>query len=155
MMQRSLHSFPFFIKECSVLCILFRSLLKNAAFFAFFYVLYKRTRHSLRSFTFFIKERGVLCVLFIRLKKSLTSFFQYIFIYIYNYLYIYIEKKNATFCILLQKNETFSRSFTFFAKERNVLCVLLRSLQKNVVFFAFFYVLKKRTQKNALFFWVS
>ena len=40
------------------------------------------------------------------------------------------------FCILLQKNETFSRSFTFFAKERNILCVLSRSLQKNVAFSA-------------------
>ena len=69
--------------------------------------------------------------------------------------YIYIEKKNAMFCVLLQKNKTFSRSFTFFAKEQNGLCVLLRSLQKNVAFFAFFYVLKKRTEKNAAFFWVS
>ena len=40
-------------------------------------------------------------------------------------------------------------SFTFFAKEYCVLCVLLCSYQKNVAFFAFFYVLKKRTQKNA------
>ena len=57
-------------------------------------------------------------------------------------------QRSAFFCVLLQKNETFSRSFTFFAKERNVLCVLLRSLQKNVAFSAFFYVLKKRTQKK-------
>ena len=55
-----------------------------------------------------------------------------------------------------------------FAKERNVLalfyvlckthcvlCVLLRSLQKNVAFFVLFSVLKKRTEKNASFFWVS
>ena len=39
----------FFSKECNVL--------------AFFYVLYKRTRHSLHIFTFFIKEHGILCVL--------------------------------------------------------------------------------------------
>ena len=39
---------------------------------------------------------------------------------------------SAFFCILLQKNETFSHSFMFFAKERNILCILLRSLQKNV-----------------------
>ena len=64
-------------------------------------------------------------------------------------------QRSAFFCVFLQKNETFSRSFTFFAKERNNLCVLLRSLQKNVAFFAFFYVLQKRTQKNALFFWIS
>ena len=62
---------------------------------------------------------------------------------------------SAFFCVLLKKNKTFSRSFTFFAKERNILCVLLRSLQKKVAFSAFFYILKKRTQKNVLFFWVS
>ena len=61
----------------------------------------------------------------------------------------------AFFCFLLQKNETFSCSFTFFAKECCILCVLLRSLQKNIAFCAFFYILKKRMQKNASFFWVS
>ena len=49
----SLRSFPFFIKERGVLCVL-----------SFFSVLYKRMRHSLRSFTFCIKEHGILCVLF-------------------------------------------------------------------------------------------
>ena len=44
----------------------------------------------------------------------------YIYIYL-KYLYIYIEKKNATFCVLLC-------SFTFFAKE---CCVLLHSEEKN------------------------
>ena len=68
--------------------------------------------------------------------------YQYISIYIYISVYIYIskyiyinihiEKKNATFYVLLQKNETLSRSFTFFAKEQNVLFVLLCSLQKYV-----------------------
>ena len=52
---------------------------------------------------------------------------------------------NRTFCVLLQKNETFSRSLTFFAKE---CCVLLCSLQKNVAFFAFFYVLCKRMLRS-------
>ena len=61
-----LRSFAFFSKECNVLaffCVLYK---KNAAFFAFFYLLSKRTLRSLRSlrsFTFFIKECGVLCVL--------------------------------------------------------------------------------------------
>ena len=64
-------------------------------------------------------------------------------------------RRSAFFCVLLQKNEMFSHSFTFFAKEQNVLCVLLHSLQKNVAFFAFLYVLKKRMQKNASFYWVS
>ena len=59
---------------------------------------------------------------------------------------------SAFFCVLLQKNETLSRSFTLFAKEQNILCVLLRSLQKNIAFSAFFYVFKKTTQKNASFF---
>ena len=35
------------------------------------------------------------------------------------------------FCVLLQKNETFSRSFTFLTKECCVLCVLLHSFEKN------------------------
>ena len=44
---------------------------------------------------------------------------------------MYIEKRTGTFCVLLQKNETFSRSFMFFAKERCNLCVLFSSLEKN------------------------
>ena len=151
-------------KECYVLaffCILFKRTQcltffcvlykKNAAFFAFFYVLYKRMLRSLCSFTFFIKECGFLCILLRSLYISI-----YIYIFIYNiYLYICIKKntglgmrsfqKNATFCILLRS----------FAKECCVLCVLLRCLQKNIAFFPFFYILKKRTQKNASFFWVS
>ena len=98
---------------------------------------------------------------FLRLKKNLYIYlyiyislyiyiYLYICIYLYIYIYIYLLKKrtqrSAFFCILLQQNETFSHSFTFFAKEGNILCVLFRSLQKNV---AFFYVLKKRRQKNA------
>ena len=45
-------------------CVLFRSLQKNAAFFAIFSVLYKRTPRSLHSFPFFIKERKIFYVLF-------------------------------------------------------------------------------------------
>ena len=70
------------------------------------------------------------------------------------YIYKYILKKERGlgmrsfrfFCIRTLRS---LRSLTIFAKERCVLCTLLCSLQKNVVFFAFFYVLKKRTQKNA------
>ena len=36
----------------------------------------------------------------------------------------------------------------FLGKERCVLCVLLRSFEKNAMFFAFFYVLLKRTQRS-------
>ena len=43
----------FFSKECSVLCVFFRSFQKNVPFFAFFSVLLKRTFSSLRSFPFF------------------------------------------------------------------------------------------------------
>ena len=52
----------------NVLCVLFRSLQKNVAFFAFFYVLCKRTLHSLRSFTFLRKECIVLLGLISRQK---------------------------------------------------------------------------------------
>ena len=38
--------------------------------------------------------------------------------------------------------------FTFFIKERCGLCVLLHSLLKNAVLFAFFYVLYKRMQRS-------
>ena len=83
----------------------------------------------------------------------------YIYIYLYLYLYlsiyIYIEKKNEGWeCVLF--------------KRRQHSCVLLHSckrtlrslrsfmfFRKNAVFFAFFYVLKKRAQKKASFFWVS
>ena len=54
-------------------------------------------------------------------------------------------QKNATFCVLLHKNVAF---FAFFY----VLCKrTLRSLRS----FRFFCVLKKRMQKNTSFFWVS
>ena len=58
-------------------------------------------------------------------------------------------QRSAFFC------ERTKRSLHSFAKEQNVLCVLLRSFQKNVAFSAFYYFLKKRKQKNASFFWVS
>ena len=58
--------------------------------------------------------------------------------YIYKGLGMHSFQKNATFCVLLQKNVAFFaffyvlckrmlHSFTFFAKECCVLCVLLRS----------------------------
>ena len=147
---------PFFSKERSVLCVLFRCFKKNGTFFAFFSVLSKRTEQSLRSFLFFLKERNVLCVLFHSFKKNETFFFRsfclhksykhcksrkkersvlfkecsvflkecsvlfsiyiclYISIYIYIYFYIYLEKRKERSPVLLQKNETFSRSFLFF-----------------------------------------
>ena len=47
-------------------------------------------------------------------------------------------QKNTTFCVLLHS----------FAKEYCVLCLLLRSLQNNVAFFAFFYILCKRSLRS-------
>ena len=71
----------------------------------------------------------------------------YIYITVYIYIYIYC-KNNAMFCVLLQKNKTFSHSFTFFAKECCVLCKrMLRSLRS----FTFLRKERKRTQKNASF----
>ena len=108
-MQRSLQSFTFFIKEHSVLC-----------------VLYKIMRRSLRSFTCFIKER----------KRTLRSFWFH-----KSYKNDKSRKKHVKeWCILFKRTQF---SAFFFAKERCVLCVLLRSLQKNIAFFAFFYVLCK------------
>jgi len=55
-----------------------------------------------------------------------------------------------------QKNATFLRSFTFFWKERCILCVLLRSFEKKAAFFAFFYFLLKimlRSLCSFMFFW--
>ena len=60
-------------------------------------------------------------------------------------------QRSAFFYVLCKRTLRSLRSFTFFAKE---CCVLLHSLQKNVAFFAFFNILKKRMQKKALFFWV-
>ena len=119
-------------------------------------------------------------VLFIMLKKNLTFFFQYIFIYITIYINIYLYISLYSCIYKLKKRTRFGhaffskernvlqsfaffckrtlhslRSFKFFAKECCALCALLRALQKNVVFFALFYFLKKRTQKNASLFWVS
>ena len=115
---------------------------------------------------------------FLRLKKNLTFFFAiyiyiYIYIYFYIYLYIYINLDIYIYIYILKKRTRVghvffskernvlhsfaffckrmlrsSRSFTFFVKERCILCVLLRSLQKNVAFFAFFYVLCKRTLRS-------
>ena len=145
--KRTLHflrSFTFFIKECCILCVL------------------------LRSFTFFIKER---CTLFgfishtkvtnlskkeCNTKNFFSIYYTYISIFIYIYLYIYILKKRTRVGhAFFPKERNILAFFCVLAKECCVFCVLLCSLEKNAVFFAFFCVLKKRTQKKASFFWVS
>ena len=68
---------------------------------------------------------------FYKVKKECSFFFS-IYIYLYISIYKYIEKRTERSA--LQKNETFSRSFPFFIKERNnrnVLYVLSRSFEKN------------------------
>ena len=146
-MRCSLHSFTFFIKERGILCIHFGFI-----------------SHS--KFTNLAKKRMVRS--FLGLQRTESSFLQYVFIYIYInlyisiliytsvylyiYLYIYIEKKIEGWACVLFKRTQHS---AFFCKRMKRSHVLLRSLQKNIAFFAFFYVLKKRMQKNASFFWVS
>ena len=84
-------------------------------------------QRSLHSFTFFIKERSVLF-------KDLGGLGMHSF----------LKRMQcfAFFCIRMLC------SFTFFENERCVLSDLLGSLKKNVTFFAFFYVLKKRTHRS-------
>ena len=50
--------------------------------------------------------------------------------------------------VLFKRTFQSLRSFPFFMKERNDLCVLFRSLQKNGTIFAFFSVLYKRTEQS-------
>ena len=86
---------------------------------------------------------------FYKVKKDLNiHIYTYISIYLYISVYIYIEKKNEGWAMGMcsfQKNATFCVLLHSFAKERCILCIVLRSLQKNVAFFVFFYVLYKRT----------
>ena len=70
------------------------------------------------------------------------SIYIYIYLYIAIYISIYILKKERNVLPF------FLRSFPFFAKERYVLRVLFRSLQKNVTFFAFFSVLLKKMLRS-------
>jgi len=144
----------FFTKECYVLYVLLCSLLKNVMFFTkeryALYVLCKRTQRSLCSFTFFRKER--------KRKQRSFGFYKSPKItktrsfwgqkWFKNGKKLKKERKKRTkrSCVLLQKNDTFFaffyvlckrtlhslRSFTYFAKECIVLCVLLGSLEKKV-----------------------
>ena len=54
----------------------------------------------------------------------------------------------AFFYALLKRTQCSLHSFTFFWKERNVLCVILRSFEKNTTFFAFFWKERKWTQRS-------
>ena len=143
-MQHSLHSFTFFIKERSVLCVLLHSLKRNAAFFAFFYFLYKRT---LRSFWFHKsykndrisqkKECKRTARSFLRLKKNLLFFLQYIFIYIYIFIYLYMYIQYLYICIYIY-------IYIYWKKK----CNILLSFAKEWNVLAFFYVLCKRPKRS-------
>ena len=141
--ERSLRSFPFFIKERNVL---------------FGFISHTKMANLAK------KERKRTQCFFQRTFRSFFNIYLYIFIYIYLYitiyiyLYIYIEKRKerprvllrsfkknvaffAFFSVLCKRTFRSLRSFPFFAKEHCVRCVLFRSLQKNIAFFAFFSVL--------------
>ena len=127
--EQSLRSFPFFIKECSDLCVLFPFFLKE-----------QNILFGLISHTNIANLAKKEC------KKNSSFFFWYIFIYICLYISIYIsvyilkkERKVLAFFFILCKRMLYSLSSFLF-------------LQKNVAFFS---VLEKRTEKNGTFFWVS
>ena len=61
---------------------------------------------------YFLKRFDAFIILQYYFTYGLTDLL--LFLVHYN-IYIHTEKKNATFCVLWQKNETFSHSFTFFA----------------------------------------
>ena len=69
---------------------------------------FQKNAKFLHSFAFFWKERNVLSFFCVLYKKN--------------------EMFSAFFCVLYKRTLRSLRSFTFFKKERSVLCVLLRSL---------------------------
>ena len=96
----------------------------------------------------------------------------YIYIYLYKFLYLDLEKRTERspvlfekernvltyFSIHLKRTDRSFRSFPFFAKERYVLSVLFRSLEKNgkernvLLGPISRQKLEKRTEKNVTFF---
>ena len=115
----------FFWKRTKRSCVLFRSLQKNVALFAFFSVLCKRMLRSLRYFLFFRKEHNILLVLISRQKTR--------------------EKNGKERKV--PNGKELSAQPCFSAQKIWIVYTGLgiRSFQKNVPFFAFFSVLLKRT----------
>ena len=122
-----------------------------------------------RSFTFFIKaccthfgfmshtkmtnlakkERKRTHHSFNKVKKELNVLFQYIYLYIYISIYIYIYIYISLYIYIYWKKErNVLHSFAFFWKRTKRSRVLLRSLQKNETFSAFFYILCKKTMHS-------
>ena len=62
-----------------------------------------------------------------------------------SFLHIIVERHAGLGIHSFQKNATFSRSFAFFSKERNILAFFCVLYKKNAAFFVFFYLLSKRT----------
>ena len=163
----------FFCKRTNRSRILLRSLQKNVAFFAFFYVLYKSTQHSFwfhksykncksrtkeckrtqHSFYKVKKELSVLYSIYIYIYCIYIYIYLYIsiyisiYIYIYLYIFLYISIYISIYILKKERNV-----LAFFCKRTERSCVLFRSLQKNVAFFAFFSVLCKRTLRSLRFF---
>ena len=120
------------------------------------------------------KERKRTVHSFLGLKKFFFAIYIYIYLYIYISVYLYISiniywktnegwacilfkrtQHSAFFCVCLQKNVAFFyvpckrmlhslRSFTFFAKECRILCVLLGFISRQKL---------KKERKRTLRFW--
>ena len=102
-------------------------------------------KRFLRSFLFFIKEHGVLCVLlrsiFIGKRTQRSAFFckrtKRSSVLLHS-----LQKNVAFFYVLCKRTLRSLRSFTFFAKECCVLCVLLGLISRQK--------LEKRTECTEL-----
>ena len=118
-----LRSFTFFIKECCVLCVLLRFLLKNAKERCALFGFISHTKVTNLS------KKECNTKNFFSIYYTYISIFIYIYLYLTIYIYIYIfwKKERGLGMRSFQKNATFLHFFAF--------------LQKNVAFFAFFYVL--------------
>ena len=85
-LKKERNALAFFCKRTKRSCVLFPSLQKNVAFFAFCSVLCKRTLRSLRSFPFFRQKRNVLLGLISRQK---------------------LDKRTEHYFLRTEKNETY------------------------------------------------
>ena len=83
------HSFPFFSKDCFVLCVYFCSLQKNVSFSAFISVL--------------CKERFVLCVHFRSLEKNVKNA---LFFWVWQVAKNTKKKCKRTFCSFKERKRT-------------------------------------------------
>ena len=145
-MRHSLCSFTFCIKECkrTLLSFWFHKSYKND------WISQKKERkRTVQSFLRLKKNLTIFFAIYMYLHRYISlhiyilyiSIYRYISVYIYIYLYLCIDKKEcnflrsfskdwnvlAFFYVLCKRMKCSLRSFTFFAKELCILCVLLRS----------------------------